>query len=100
MNPYEEIRALRSRLARIEAAAGLVEAPRTYTTAELGGREFYKAHEQDIHAALREPGTPRIVEGQPETPVTVEYPAPLVPGLIVRGADTFEAIPPTPKKER
>ena len=97
-DPYEEIRALRARLARIEAAAGLIEAPRTYSSSELSDRAFYKAHEPDILAAAREPGTPRIIESEPEARPTPVYP-PAIPGLTPRGVDTFEADPPTPKKE-
>ena len=89
-DPYEEIRALRARLARIEAAAGMIEVPRTYTSAELSDREFFKANEADILRAAREPGTPRIVESEPEAPVRAEYPPTGHAGLVQRGPGIFE----------
>jgi hypothetical protein len=93
-----EIHALRSRLAGIEAAAGISPAPVTYSPAQLEDREFFKRNEQDILLAAREPGTPRIVEAEPiERPAPV-YPPSEIEGWKTIGQDMYEASMPAPKK--
>jgi hypothetical protein len=94
----DEIVALRARLASIEAAAGVDPAARVFTTDQLGDRAFYKAHEAEIHRALAEPGSPRIVESTDPAPRPAPvYPASVIPGWRAVGTDVFEAPAPAPK---
>ena len=95
-DPYAEIRALRARLARIEAAASTILPPRIWTTSEIADRPTYEAHRAEIMQAASEG---RIVEAEPEARPAPVYPPAIAPGLTPRGVDTFEADPPTPKKE-
>jgi hypothetical protein len=95
-DPYAEIRALRARLARIEAAASTILPPRIWTTDEIADRPTYEAHRAEIMQAAVEG---RIVEAEPEAPVRVEYPPSEIPGWTPVGRDMFEAPAPTKKEE-
>lgn len=70
-DPYEEIRQLRERLARITAAAGVIERPRVWTAAELADRPTFEANQAEIYLAIREG---RIDMSEPPPPERVEYP--------------------------
>jgi hypothetical protein len=94
-----EIDQIRARLRRVTEAAGMIEAPRTYTSAELSDRDFFKRNEQDILAAAREPGTPRILEAEPiERPAPV-YPPTDIPRLTQVGPGMYVSEPLPPKKK-
>lgn len=91
----DEIIALRTRLAAIERAAGFNPAARTFTTREIGDRDFYLANKDAIMLAQREG---RIVESEPVAPPPpVEYPPSIIPGWKVTGQDMYEAPAPAPK---
>jgi hypothetical protein len=91
---YDEIDRLRRRLRAIENAAGINPEPPTYSSAQLEDRRFYKKNEADILAAAREPGTPRIVESEPEEPPPpVVWPDSGDPRLTPKGQNIFESAP-------
>lgn len=104
-DPYKEIRALRARLARIEAAAsGIDPKTRVWTTAEIADRETWTRNRDEIMVAQREG---RIVEAEPEAPRTLEYPPSAVPGWHPVGVNIFapddpaaaRRIPETPEED-
>jgi hypothetical protein len=92
MDPFEELRLLKSRLARIEAAAnGIDDDTRTWSTRDIENRDTWNANRDSILKASREG---RIVESEP-----IERPAPIVyppesefPGLRQTGPSMYEAI--------
>jgi hypothetical protein len=95
-DPYAEIQALRSRLRRIEEAAGVVASPKVWTSRELGDRPTYEANRNEIMQAAREGRIAESVEPE-ERPAPV-YPPAIAPGLTPRGVDIFEATPNTPEE--
>jgi hypothetical protein len=95
----DEIRRLRLRLAAIERAAGLIEPPKVWSTRDLSDRDTYTRNREDIHRALSEPGTPRIVEAEPIERPTPTYPPSEIPGWTPVGRDMYEAPAPAPKSK-
>ena len=79
-DPFEELRLLKLRLARIEAAAnGIDDDTKIWTTRELESREVWVANKGAIAKAYREG---RIEESQPEVVQRVEFPPTGIDGLI------------------
>jgi hypothetical protein len=95
----QEIYNLRRRLRGVEEAAGITPAPVTYSTDQLSDADYYWHHKEDIHRALGEPGTPRIVQAEPEARPAPEYPPSIIEGWRPVGQDQFEAPMPAPKSK-
>jgi hypothetical protein len=94
----EEIRVMRAKLKRIEDAAGVIEAPKVWTSRELGDRDTYVRNREAIHAAIAEG---RVDLSEPEPPARVEYPPTDIPRLTQVGPGMFVSEPlPTSKGKK
>jgi hypothetical protein len=92
VDPYEELRLLKIRMKRIEAAAsGIDPGTRIWTTNEIGNRDTYLANREEIVKAIAEG---RVEESEPVAPpAPIVYPPTGIPGLVQRGQDLYESTP-------